>query len=115
MKSLKDYSLNLKEQDYHDYPAWSYSIIAKYARDGFGSLPTLHDKTKVTPAMEFGSLFDSILTRGKDTLNDYVVSDASVPEAERNALEYIASCTEAPTFFVSVSILTIFNSHFHYH
>ena len=98
MKSLKDYSLNLKEQDYHDYPAWSYSIIAKYARDGFGSLPTLHDKTKVTPAMEFGSLFDSILTRGKDTLNDYVVSDASVPEAERNALEYIASCTEAPTF-----------------
>jgi len=87
MKSLKDYSLNLKEQDYHDYPAWSYSVIAKYAKEGFSALATLHDKTVPTPAMEFGSLFDSILTKGRATLDEYVVDDTSCPPAEKNVFD----------------------------
>ena len=57
--------MNLSEQAYHDYPAWSYSLIAKYARNGFSAIATLHDKMKPTPEMEFGSLFDSILTKGR--------------------------------------------------
>lgn len=93
MKSLKDYSLNLPEQEYHDFPAWSHSIIAKYARNGFAALSTLHDKFEPTAAMRFGSLFDSIITRGKETLNHYTVTSTEIPEAERKALEYIASQT----------------------
>ena len=90
--------MNLPEQEYHDYPAWSYSIIAKYARDGFGSLPTLHDKMAPTPAMEFEALFDSILTRGKKTLDYYAVSDVSVPDAERKVLDALADNCTCPSF-----------------
>lgn len=96
MKSLRDYSLNLSEQEYHDYPAWSHSIIARYARNGFDAIATLHDKIEPNAAMRFGSLFDSIITRGKETLDRYTVISQSVPEAERKALEYIASITSEP-------------------
>ena len=96
MKSLKDYSMNISEKEYHEYPAWSYSVIAKYARGGFDSIATLHDKIEPNAAMRFGSLFDSIITRGKETLNHYVISTSEVPEAERKALEYIASKTSDP-------------------
>ena len=88
--SLADYSLNLPEEQYHDYPAWSYSIIAKYAKDGFSSIATLHDKVTPTPSMEFGSLFDSILTKGKKTLDDYAVVDFNVPDAEKKVLDALA-------------------------
>lgn len=94
MKSLKDYSLNISEQEYHDLDAWSYSTIAKYARNGFSAIATLHDKLKPTPEMEFGSLFDSFITKGKQTLNDYAVADFSVPPAEKGVLDFLAtSCT----------------------
>ena len=93
-KSLREFSLNIPEQEYHDLPAWSYSIIAKYARDGFGAMATLHDKITPTPSMEFGSLFDSMITRGKKTMDNYVVFDMSVPPAEKNVLDVLASnCT----------------------
>lgn len=96
MKSLREYSLNIPEKDYHDYPAWSHSVIAKYARNGFDAMATLHDKVEPTPAMRFGSLFDSIITRGKETLDRYAVASKSIPDAERKALEYIASKTTEP-------------------
>ena len=101
--SLADYSLNLPEEQYHSYPAWSYSIIAKYAKEGFSSLSTLHDKVTPTPSMEFGSLFDSILTKGRKTLDDYAVVDFSVPEAERKVLDALATKTDAPFFEVSMT------------
>lgn len=93
MKSLKEYSLNLPENEYHQYPAWSYSVIARYAKDGFSAIPTLHDPITPTDSMEFGSLFDSILTRGKKTLDEYVVNETDVPNAEKKALDYILTCT----------------------
>ena len=96
MKSLRDYSMNIPEQEYHDYPAWSHSIISRYARNGFNAIATLHDKLTPNASMRFGSLFDSIITRGKETLNHYIVTSTDVPEAERKALEYIASKTTEP-------------------
>lgn len=91
MKSLKDYSLNLPESEYHNYPAWSHSMIARYARDGFSSLATIHEPVAPTPSMEFGSLFDSMITRGKETLDNYVVCDVVAPPAEKNVFDYIIS------------------------
>lgn len=101
MKSLKDYSLNLSEQDYHALEAWSYSLIAKYAKDGFSAISTLHDPVKQTDSMRFGSLFDSMLTRGKQTLDDYVVMDISVPDAEKKVLDTLTTLTSDP--FIAVS------------
>ena len=91
MKSLKDYSMNLSEAEYHSYPAWSHSLIARYAREGFSSIATIHEPLKPTPAMEFGSLFDSIITRGKATLDEYVVDETVVPPAEKSVFDYLIS------------------------
>lgn len=93
MKSLKEYSLNLPENEYHQYPAWSYSVIARYAKDGFSAIPTLHDPITPTDSMKFGSLFDSILTRGKATLDEYVVDTTGVscPPAEKEVFDKIIS------------------------
>lgn len=95
--------MNLPEEQYHSYPAWSYSLIADYARNGFSSLATLHDKKASTPSMEFGSLFDSILTKGKKTLDEYVVSDVTVPDAEKKVLDTLVTMTQAPFFEVPMS------------
>lgn len=103
MKSLKDYSLRLAERDYHDYPAWSYSKIAKYAKNGFAAIATLDAKTKPTPAMTFGSLFDCMLTRGKDaTKAEYAVYGRNIPDAERNVLDLLAA-THAAEHFKDIS------------
>lgn len=88
--------MNLTEDAYHSYPAWSYSIIAKYAKEGFTSIAHLHEPTVATPSMEFGSLFDSIITKGRKTLDEYSVCDVTVPDAERKAIDYIVSHTDKP-------------------
>lgn len=85
--SLRDYSLKMTEQEYHDYPCWSHSLIARYATKGFSAVSTIHDKMEPTPAMEFGSLLDCMLTRPEDFDNEYVVIDNEVPAAEKNAIE----------------------------
>lgn len=109
MKSLKEYSLNLPEQEYHEYPAWSYSMIAKYARNGFSAIATLHDKMKPTPEMEFGSLFDSILTKGRKTLDDYAVADFTVPPAEKGVLDILAS-TSTFNHFEEIPMKEVINA-----
>lgn len=97
MTTLKEHSLNLQEQAYHDYPAWSYSKIAKYAKEGFSAVDAIlngkHDEP--TASMEFGSLFDSMITKGKKTLDDYIVYDGSVPPSEKRVLDCLAQRTEA--------------------
>lgn len=96
--SLKDYSLALSEKDYHAYPAWSYSLIARYAREGFSSVATLHDQVEPTSSMEFGSLFDSILTRGRKTLDDYVVDETVAPPAETKVYDWLLSHGHTESF-----------------
>lgn len=88
--SLSVYSMNIPEDDYHAYPAWSHSKISKYAEKGFEALATLHEKTEPTPSMEFGSLFDSMLTKGKKTLEEYTVMKKEVPNAEKQVLVVLA-------------------------
>lgn len=96
MKSLATYASKMTEPEYHQAPFWSYSAIARYAKEGFGSLNDLNRSVAATPSMEFGSLFDSILTKGKETLKEYAVIDCTVPDAEKKALDYIVSKTDKP-------------------
>lgn len=96
MKSLKDYSLNISEDEYHAFPAWSYSTIARYAKEGFSSIATLHEPFTPTPSMEFGSLFDSLITDYDNVVNKYAVSDMVPPPAEKNVLDNLLSKTDVP-------------------
>lgn len=88
----------MPEEQYHAYRAYSYSMIARYARQGFRSIPTLHSPINTTPEMQFGSLVDSLLTRGKaETAKHYHVATIPLPQpAEKQVIEALVSVTNAP-------------------
>lgn len=73
MKKLSDLSWLVDEQTYRDDPALSYSILSRYDREGFSSIPHLYDKIS-TPSLLFGSLVDTLLTDPKSFNEAYLVS-----------------------------------------
>ena len=87
MKSLRELSLNLPEDIYHADPAWSYSKIARYAKDGFKAIATIHDKIEPTPSMEFGSIVDTLVTRPEDFDKEYIVDESTVSPAEKSVFD----------------------------
>lgn len=92
MNSLKKYTIDITDEEYHDNPAWCYSTISRYAKEGFQAIATLHDSKPTTPSMEFGSLFDSIITKGiNETKKEYVIDDTSVPPAEKTVFDTLLS------------------------
>lgn len=75
MKSLREISWQVPEEVYRQDPALSYSTIARYERDGFGSLDKLFEAVE-SPALLFGSCVDTLLTEGEKAFSDkYFVSD----------------------------------------
>jgi hypothetical protein len=79
MKSLKDLSLNLTEEEYRELPCLSYSALSKYDRERYGAVATLFDKIS-SPSLTFGSAVDCMLTQGEQQFNEqYVVSEAATP------------------------------------
>ena len=61
VKTLKDISWQVTEEQYRKDPALSYSTLSKYERGGrFDALPTLFDSVS-TPSLTFGSMVDSLL------------------------------------------------------
>lgn len=96
MKSLKDYSLNISEEQYHDDPAWSHSKIVRYAREGFSALATLHERIEPTPSMRFGSLFDAMITH--DKVDDYVIYDKDIPPARKAVLDRLVELSDKNEF-----------------
>ena len=75
MKSLKDISLPVTEQQYRQDGAMHYSHIAGFDRGGFHSIKTLFDK-KETPSLIFGSLVDCLMTGNPEELEqNYLITD----------------------------------------
>ena len=68
MRSLKDISLNISEEEYRKMPELSYSTLAKYERGGFNSLSTLFDKVE-SPSLLFGWLHCITDNRWNTTIN----------------------------------------------
>ena len=74
-KSLVDISWQISEPDYRQDPALSYSILAKYEREGFEHLDTLFDRVE-SPSLLFGSCVDTLITDGEKAFADnYYISD----------------------------------------
>ena len=75
IKSLKEISWQVTEEEYREHSALSYSTLAKYERGGFNSLDTLFDKVE-SPSLTFGSAVDSIITGGMQEFNErFIVAD----------------------------------------
>lgn len=91
MKSIKDISLNISEEEYRKMPELSYSTLAKYERGGgFKALATLFDKVE-SPSLTFGSAVDSIITGGMDEFNDrFIVAEfPSIPDSVITIVKYL--------------------------
>lgn len=105
MKSLKEYSMNIPESEYHAHPAWNHSKISEYATKGFSCMATIRDPKAPSTSMEFGSLFDSIVTRGKATMDEYVVSDTVPTPAEKAVLDKLLTMTDVPFYDIPSSTM----------
>ena len=74
-KSLKDISWLVSEDVYRADPAYSYSTIAKFDREGFDKLDSLFDKVE-SPSLLFGSCVDTLLTDGQEAFDErFFVAD----------------------------------------
>ena len=74
-KSLKDISWLVTEDVYRADPAYSYSTIAKFDREGFDKLESLFDKVE-SPSLLFGSCVDTLLTDGQEAFDErFFVAD----------------------------------------
>ena len=89
MKSLKDISLQITEQEYREMPELSYSTLAKYERGGFSSIKTLNDKVE-SPSLLYGSCVDTYLTDGVDAFNERFMV-AIFPELKDSEVSVIKS------------------------
>ena len=75
IKSLKDISLNITEEEYRQDTALSYSTLSRFQKTGFNNLDSLFDKIE-SPSLTFGSAVDSIITGGEDEFNErFFVAD----------------------------------------
>lgn len=72
MKSLYDISWQCDEETYRADPAYSYSTIARFNREGFNNIDKLFDKLE-TPSLLFGSMVDTLLTDGQEEFNNRFV------------------------------------------
>lgn len=82
MKSLRDISWQVSEEEYRADPALSYSTLARYEREGFNNLDKLFDRVE-TPSLTFGSAVDSIITGGQEEFDErFMVAEfPSVPDS----------------------------------
>lgn len=78
MKSLRDISLDITEEEYRQDPALSYSTLAKYEREGFGKIDSLFDKVE-SPSLLLGSLVDCRITGTEEEFNErFMIADFPV-------------------------------------
>lgn len=67
-KSLYDISWKVSEKEYREDPAYSYSVISKFNKEGFNNLSSLYDKVE-SPSLIFGSAVDILITEGEEAFN----------------------------------------------
>lgn len=90
MKSFKDLSWDVTEEVYRNDPRLSYSILARYEREGFSKIDHLFDKIS-TPALTFGSMVDCLITDGMEEFQKrFIVTEApALPNAIENAVRVL--------------------------
>lgn len=83
-KELKDISWQVSEKKYRADPALSYSILAKYEREGFNKLDHLFDHISTQSLLE-GSMVDCLITGSQDEFDElyYVADYPSIGDKEK--------------------------------
>ena len=88
LKDLKRISWVCSEEEYRADPAYSYSILAKYNREGFNKLDSLFDKVE-SPSLTFGSAVDSLVTGGEEEFNErfFVADFPEIQDSQKKLVE----------------------------
>lgn len=88
LKDLKRISWVCSEEEYRADPAYSYSILAKYNREGFNKLDSLFDKVE-SPSLTFGSAVDSLVTGGEEEFNErfFVADFPEIQDSQKKLTE----------------------------
>lgn len=83
-KELKDISWQVSEKKYRADPALSYSILAKFEREGFNKLDHLFDHISTQSLLE-GSMVDCLITGSQDEFDElyYVADYPSIGDKEQ--------------------------------
>lgn len=83
IKSLKEISWNVTEEEYRADSAYSYSTLARFHREGFDNLHKLRDKIE-SPSLLFGSVVDTILTGTPEEFDErFLVAEfPSIPDSQ---------------------------------
>lgn len=96
MKRLDEYAMGMTEQEYHESKRLSYSILARYEREGgFSSLPKDYDDLWApipeTDALTFGAALDTIVTRGEQAYEDefHSVDIDRVPQKTKAVVDQV--------------------------
>lgn len=69
MKKLYDISWKVDEPTYRADPAYSYSTLSRFNREGFDNIESLYDNIE-TPSLTFGSMVDALITGGQEEFDD---------------------------------------------
>lgn len=90
MKSFKELSWDVTEEEYREDPRLSYSTLSRYEREGFSKLDHLFDKIS-TPQLTFGSMVDCLITDGMEAFQKkYVVAETpQLPTPIENAIRVL--------------------------
>ena len=90
MKSLKDISWDVTEDQYRADLALSYSTLSRFNREGFDNLAHLFDKTE-SPSLLSGSVVDTLLTGTKEEFEErfFVADFPELPDKQREIVEGI--------------------------
>lgn len=87
--SLSSIAWDVPEDVYRQDPAYSYSTLAKFQREGFNNLSTLFDRVD-SPSLTYGSLVDCLITGSKDEFDErFLVAD--FPELADSRIKVIKS------------------------
>lgn len=91
-KELKDISWLVPESVYRADNALSYSVLARYEREGFDNLDHLFDKIS-TPSLTMGSMVDTLITGSQEEFDNlfYVADIPSIGDKEKSIADSLFS------------------------
>lgn len=90
MTRLNELAWNVIEEEYRKDPAYSYSTLAKFAREGFSKLSALYDRVD-TPSLTFGSIVDCLVTETEEEFDRrFMVADfPQISDSQYKIVEYL--------------------------
>lgn len=102
---FKDYIWNVSEPEYRADEAISYSMISKFLREGYQSVPVIKESLS-TASLTLGSALDCLVTEGSEAYDQkYYISQYNPVNKTESVIEEIYKVSEAPNLHFAIETL----------